>query len=114
MDGLQPGWMVFNPKHRDVLLGQLSPVSCSCLTSFFYLPNVPSKTQGRKGTSSAHLWLAPRLETWNNGRRKITCLYVRESAAGTASLCHVPLLPLDVRKRLSVGEEEGTAEKCAA
>lgn len=38
------------------------------------------------------------------------CLCVQESGAGTRSLCRVALFPLDVRKRLSAGEEEGTAE----
>lgn len=38
------------------------------------------------------------------------CLCVWESGAGTGSLCRFALLPLDVRKRLSAGKEEGTAE----
>lgn len=38
------------------------------------------------------------------------CLCVWESEAGIGSLCYVVLLPLDVRKRLSAGKEEDTAE----
>lgn len=43
-------------------------------------------------------------------RAASSCLCVQESGAGTRSLCRVALFPLDVRKRLSAGEEEGTAE----
>lgn len=40
--------MIFNSEHRDMLLEQGLAVSRSHLTSSTYLPNVPSKTKGKK------------------------------------------------------------------
>lgn len=40
--------MIFNPECGDMLLGQGLAVSPSHLTSSTYLPNVPSKTKGKK------------------------------------------------------------------